>query len=115
MKKTIEQSIKERIIYIGDQIPESLIEDERPKFILLGTPQEVIDECSDDTAVKLNKDFYNDLPSMICEQLDDVFIPKYGKETWFDEAWEEYRQHIKTTKMDEMKMPMFIFKKFINK
>lgn len=114
MKKTIEESILKRIIYVGDKLPVSLLDDERPKFILLGNPQEVIDECSDDTVTKLNKDFYNKLPSVVCEQLDCAFISKYGKEDWFSQAWEEYRQHIKTTKMDEVRMPMFIFKKFIN-
>ena len=62
---------------------------------------------------EINKDFYNDLPSMVCMQLDDVFIPKFQNEEWFDTAWEEYRQHIKTSGMDEMKMPYAIFKKYI--
>ena len=42
--KTIEESLLERILYIGEEIPETLIKDKRPKFIILGTPQEVIDE-----------------------------------------------------------------------
>ena len=46
MKKTIEQSIQNRILYIGDKIPSTLYEDERPKFILLGCPQDVIDETA---------------------------------------------------------------------
>lgn len=61
----------------------------------------------------MNKDFYNDLPSMVCEQLDNVFIPKFQKEDWFNTAWKEYRTHVKTTSMDEVKMPYFIFKKYI--
>ena len=61
----------------------------------------------------INKDFYNDLPSMVCEQLDTIFIPKFQNETWFDTAWEEYRQHVKTSSMDEVKMPYAIFKKYI--
>lgn len=61
----------------------------------------------------MNTDFYNNLPSMVCEQLEQVFIPKFGKEDWFETAWEEYRQHILTTNMDEMKMPYSIFKKYI--
>ena len=111
MKKTTEQAIRDKILYIGNKIPESLMNDERPKFIVLGTPQEFIDETSE--PLKLNKDFYNDLPSMVCEVLDKTFIPKYGKEEWFEKAWEEYRQYIKKTPMMEMKMPMFIFKKFL--
>ena len=42
---------------------------------------------------EINKDFYNDLPSMVCEILDDSIIPKYRNEEWFARAWEEYRQH----------------------
>ncbi len=44
MKKTIEQSLLDRILYIGTEVPESFIKDDRQKFIVLGTPQEVIDE-----------------------------------------------------------------------
>ncbi len=62
---------------------------------------------------EINKDFYEDLPSMVCVQLDDFFIPKYKHETWFEEAWEEYRQHIKTSNMDDMRMPGFVFNKYI--
>jgi len=109
--KTTEQAIREKILYIGDDIPECLLTDKRPKFILLGTPQEFIDETSE--ICRWNKDFYDDLPSMICEQLDGTFIPKYQNELWFEKAWEEYRQHIKTSTMETMKMPAFIFQKFI--
>ena len=63
---------------------------------------------------EINKDFYNDLPSMVCEILDDSIIPKYRNEEWFARAWEEYRQHILNTNMENMKMPGFVFKKYIN-
>lgn len=62
--------------------------------------------------VKLNKDFYRDLPGGICILLDR-FITQYGKEEWFPQAWEEYRQHIKNSSMDDMKMPGFVFNKYI--
>jgi hypothetical protein len=62
---------------------------------------------------EINKDFYNDLPSMVCEQLDRQFIPKFQNEPWFDKAWEEYRQHVKTSSMDDVKIPYSIFKKYI--
>lgn len=65
--------------------------------------------------MKLNKDFYNDLPSMVCVLLDDKFIPKYSKEEWFEKAWEEYRQHVFSSGIDNMKMPGFIFNKYIDK
>ena len=61
----------------------------------------------------INKDFYDDIPSMVCEQLNQVFIPKFGNEEWFETAWNEYRQHIKTIPMDEMMMPYSVFKKYI--
>lgn len=61
----------------------------------------------------VNKDFYSDLPSMVCEQLDEVFIPKFSKESWFSKAWDEYRQHVKDSDMDAVRMPYFIFKKYI--
>ncbi len=109
--KTTEQALLEKILYIGDKIPESLLSDERPKFIVLGTPQEFIDETTEPS--KLNKDFYSDLPSMVCMKLDDVFIPKFGKEEWFEKAWEEYREHIKNSTMDTMMTPYSIFKKYI--
>lgn len=62
--------------------------------------------------MKLNKDFYDKLPSMVCEMLDNNIIPKFSKEKGFSEAWEEYRQHILTSSMKNMKMPGFIFNKF---
>lgn len=62
----------------------------------------------------LNKDFYKDLPGMVCVQLDDRFIPTLQKidEVRFDKAWEEYRQHILDSNMDEMMMPYGTFKKY---
>lgn len=62
----------------------------------------------------MNKDFYNDLPGMICVQLEHL-IEKYGHESWFNEAWEKYREHIKESDMDTMRMPSFIFKDYIIK
>lgn len=60
----------------------------------------------------LNKDFYNDLPGVVCVMCNQL-IKKYGKENWFPKAWEEYRQHVKTQDMDHMKMPGFVFGKYI--
>jgi len=45
--KTIEQAVLDKILYIGEEIPESLMNDPRPKFIVLGTPQELIDETAE--------------------------------------------------------------------
>lgn len=44
--KTIETSLMDRILYIGNEIPEGVYDDKRDKFVVLGTPQEVIDETS---------------------------------------------------------------------
>ena len=44
--KSIEQAIRDKILYIGNEIPESLMNDKRDKFFILGTPQELIDEVT---------------------------------------------------------------------
>lgn len=62
----------------------------------------------------INKDFYDDLPGMVCCMLD-VLIDKYGTMLDFKEAWEEYRQHIKSSSMEDMKMPGYIFNKYLDK
>lgn len=49
MKITIEQSIQNRILYIGNKIPECLLEDSRDKFILLGNVMDVINETSNNS------------------------------------------------------------------
>ena len=33
-----------RLLYIGEEIPESLVNDKRPKFMLLGVPADLIKE-----------------------------------------------------------------------
>jgi len=68
----------------------------------------------EDIIEEIEKDFYDKLPSMVCELLDDKIIPEHGKEKWFGKAWEEYRQYILQTKdIMKMKMPGHIFKKYI--
>lgn len=42
--KTINQAVLDKILYIGEKIPDVGLNDDRPKFVLLGTPQELIDE-----------------------------------------------------------------------
>jgi len=44
--KTVEQAILDKILYIGEEIPKAVAEDPRPKFVVLGTPQELIDETN---------------------------------------------------------------------
>ena len=62
---------------------------------------------------KIEKDFYNDLPGFVCESLDRI-IRKYGDQPWFLKAWNEYRSHVLESNMDDMKMPGFVFKKYID-
>lgn len=40
---TVEQWLRQNILFIGNEIPTSMETDPRDKFILLGTPQELID------------------------------------------------------------------------
>lgn len=61
----------------------------------------------------LNKDFYSDLPGMVCVALDKL-ITKYKDQPWFTKAWNEYRAHVKNASMDDMKMPGFIFNRYLN-
>jgi len=63
---------------------------------------------------ELNKDFYDNLPGCVCEILEEI-IGIHSKEKWFEKAWEEYRQHVLTNDMDNMKMPGYVFNKYINK
>lgn len=102
---------------------ESAVSDERWPYLMATAPKIVAKlkpfistpskKKSLSMETTLNKDFYNDLPSMVCVQLDDVFIPKFSHEEWFPKAWEEYREHVKTESMDTVKMPYAIFKKYI--
>ena len=93
MKKiTTEQSLLNRILFIAGEkegIPESLVNDERKRFMVLGTPQDVIDET--DTKVgkksqfeiacwiaeysyqKANKKTVGEPPSMVYEQVSKDF------------------------------------------
>ena len=61
---------------------------------------------------KINKDFYDKLPGFICETLENL-INQYSQEEWFEKVWEEYRQHILTSNMDNMKMPGYVFNKYV--
>ena len=49
--KTIEHAIRDKILYIGNEIPSSLCNDARSKFIVLGSPQELIDETGTESQV----------------------------------------------------------------
>ena len=60
----------------------------------------------------MNKDFYNKLPGLVCFILDEL-IEKYENEEWFENAWNEYREHILKSNMNDMKMPGAIFNKYL--
>ena len=63
---------------------------------------------------KVNKDFYNELPSSVCVILDN-FIAQYGVKDWFQTAWNEYREHVMNSTMEEVRMPGYVFGKYISK
>ena len=44
--KTLEQALLDKILYIGNEIPEGVANDKRAKFVILGNPQELIDEVT---------------------------------------------------------------------
>jgi len=45
--KEIQQAILDKILYIGNAIPSVVAEDQRMKFVLLGTPQELMDKIEE--------------------------------------------------------------------
>lgn len=59
-----------------------------------------------------NKDFYEDLPGTVCSTLENL-IKQHGDAEWFSTAWEEYREHVKTSNMDGVRMPGYVFNKYI--
>jgi hypothetical protein len=48
MKKVsrVEQCLLNRILFIGNEVPEFFTTDKRPKFIILGVPQDFINEVA---------------------------------------------------------------------
>lgn len=42
----VEEVLLKKILFIGDSFPYSLIGDSRPKFIVLGTPAEFMEEVN---------------------------------------------------------------------
>ena len=42
--KTLEQALLDRILYVGEELPDGVAQDKRPKFVLLGSPAELIKE-----------------------------------------------------------------------
>jgi hypothetical protein len=47
MLTALMQVFLDRIVYIGDGVPESLVHDDRAMFVLLGTPQQFLDAVAD--------------------------------------------------------------------
>lgn len=61
----------------------------------------------------LNRDFFRDLPEVICQILNELTW-KWGKYSWFNKAWEEYRKHVLDAGLGgKYKMPGFIFNPYI--
>ena len=101
------------------QIIESMIDDILDKEISMREEQLSMDDVlfaeeQIPADTDLTKDFYNELPGMVCVILDEL-KDDYGKEEWFPEAWHEYRQHVLSATMDAMKMPWAIFRKYVER
>lgn len=62
---------------------------------------------------KLNKDFYEVLPSSASDSLEDI-IKKYYNTDWFIHSWAEYREHVLSNDISAIRMPGYIFNKYIN-
>ena len=60
----------------------------------------------------MNKDLYDLLPACVCEVLENYII-EYQKEVWFEDAWEQYRQHVLKTSIENVRMPGYIFKHYV--
>lgn len=60
----------------------------------------------------LNKDFYNNLPGMVCVILEE-YVEKYSSKEGFSEAWDKYRKHVLESSMDDMMMPYSYFEEVI--
>lgn len=97
--KKIEQAILDKILYIGNEIPKSVANDNRSKFVVLGNPQELIDETinksfrefviwiAEYAYRKSNPKSKMDTPSIVYEQVEKDFKKwivkehkKYNKE-----------------------------------
>ncbi|MDI6788751.1 MAG: hypothetical protein QME51_10310 [Planctomycetota bacterium] len=42
----VEQELKDKILYIGNLLPQSLLTDTRPKYVVLGTPEGFLKEIN---------------------------------------------------------------------
>lgn len=62
----------------------------------------------------MNKEFYNKLPGCICACLDNICL-KYSDKPWFDEALDRYAYHVESSDMDTLRLPGYIFNRYINK
>lgn len=60
---------------------------------------------------KLDKSFYQDLPSVVCEIIDDM-IDRYSEEKWFLKAFNEYRDYVMQTDIEDLRMPGCVFNKY---
>ena len=81
----IEQSLLNRILYIGNEIPDGVAKDKRDKFVLLGYPQQVIDETinkdfgelvkwiAEYAYYKANPETKRDVPSIVYKQVEKDF------------------------------------------
>lgn len=60
----------------------------------------------------MDKKFYIYLPTSYCKQLDSL-IEKYSNESWFKDAWNEYKFYVKMAKGTlNLKSPSYVFDKY---
>lgn len=60
----------------------------------------------------LNKDFYQKLTPGVPQLLDNI-TEKYQDREWFEEAFNDYREHVLDSSPDQIKLPGVAFKKYL--
>ena len=62
----------------------------------------------------IDKDFYDKLPEWFAYTLDNLDKSFYGK-SWFEEAWQKYRDHVMNSEMKNIRAPGYVFNEYIKK
>lgn len=60
----------------------------------------------------LNKDFYEKLTSGVCAVMESL-INKYQDREWFESTWNEYRDYVINSTIDDIKLPGIVFNKYL--
>lgn len=62
----------------------------------------------------IDKDFYDKLPEWFAYTLDNLDKRFYGK-SWFEEAWQKYRDHVMNSEIKDIRAPGYVFNEYIKK